>query len=562
VRPRITAELLAAITAQVPARLVRKLDAEPRLAEAFAWDSLGVTTPGGERVTWSGQDPLAAGVALGCSCLLAPRCLHRLAVAACLEVVAGGEGERPGDGQDCGFEELLPEQRRAVQALGQRAQELLAAGARAAGTLSTAELLRAIHSCRLAGLPRLAGLGHRLWSHLRDLREARPQFRAEALREDWLQLLGLAHRLGGPGPPDPTWLGTARRAYRPVGSLRLHGLFCEAVTSAAGYAGVVTYLAEPNGRLWTLSDVLPGPPARVRGAYRAGVDLGGVNPSPAELCRAGLFLSGATGSADGRLGAGQQVQAARAGPSRWDEALFAAPPGQQLDRAYRALAGDGRRGGDDLLFLHARLDGPAAWLLGPGGEVLGRACLRAPSDHEELLYHANLTMLSACRGLEVRLVARVDPDRPGWLLPLALEGPLAFPEEWQGRCNLGLDRLVRAHLPEGGSGSAPAPPPASPVECGPLELLRRPLTRVVLGGRRALPSAGVARECARLREYAMPGAAQLLAGLWRNCVPAERDLGGRLTAPDAGPLARAWLAAGTYERAARLRLHRRHWDLP
>ena len=44
-------------------------------------------------------------------------------------------------------------------------------------------------------------------------------------------------------------MGRARRAYRPVPLLRLTGLRSVPVVSAEGFAGVVTYLLDPDRRL-------------------------------------------------------------------------------------------------------------------------------------------------------------------------------------------------------------------------------------------------------------------------------------------------------------------------
>ena len=77
-RPPIAADVSAALTAAIPPRLLKRLDAEPMLAEKWTWTTEGVTTDKGETVTFT----LAEGVITGvtCSCLLAPKCLHIAAV--------------------------------------------------------------------------------------------------------------------------------------------------------------------------------------------------------------------------------------------------------------------------------------------------------------------------------------------------------------------------------------------------------------------------------------------------------------------------------------------------
>src|SRR5881392_3060548 len=82
-RPRIDPAIAAALTAAIPPRLIKKLDATPGLADAWAWTDTTVTTDKGETVTLSLSTGVVASVT--CSCLLAPRCLHVAAVVSALE---------------------------------------------------------------------------------------------------------------------------------------------------------------------------------------------------------------------------------------------------------------------------------------------------------------------------------------------------------------------------------------------------------------------------------------------------------------------------------------------
>ena len=52
-RPKIAADVSAALTAAIPPRLVKKLDAEPTLAEKWTWTVAGVTTDKGETVKFT-----------------------------------------------------------------------------------------------------------------------------------------------------------------------------------------------------------------------------------------------------------------------------------------------------------------------------------------------------------------------------------------------------------------------------------------------------------------------------------------------------------------------------
>src|SRR4051812_1875411 len=93
-RPRADASLLAALTAAAPARVTKRLDAAPTLANAWTWSDLGATTTvltdTNETVTLRHAGGAVATLDdIGCTCLLAPRCLHVLAVVAVLDLFVG-----------------------------------------------------------------------------------------------------------------------------------------------------------------------------------------------------------------------------------------------------------------------------------------------------------------------------------------------------------------------------------------------------------------------------------------------------------------------------------------
>src|SRR6185437_7945307 len=118
-----------------------------------------------------------------------------------------------------------------------------------------------------------------------------------------------------------------------------------------------TYVCDGQGRVWTISDVMPGDAARARAAYDAGVRMGDTSIAHRRLCREGLFVQGATGSRDMRLGAGASVKAVRSGQTAWSDggprALWEVPLEAQIERAYAALAlpGAARSAGAMLLFV-------------------------------------------------------------------------------------------------------------------------------------------------------------------------------------------------------------------
>lgn len=581
-KPRIAAELVASITAAVPRRLIGKLDAEPRLAESWAWQREGeswqvLIASGGETVRLEAVGGLLENAGqVSCSCLLSPRCLHVLATVTLLEVAAGvtPPEEEAGPAEEPVEIELEPAQREAVALAGKAAAEVLEAGAAAAGAVLQADLLRAAHHGRATGLHRLSRAALRLVTAIRDLRAQHPAFTLTGLADDLEALLLSAHQLGQ-GRASRELLGRARRNYEEVGALRLFGLCCEAVV-APGFAGVSSLLIGADGRMFSAQEVLPAEAIRAVNAYDATVRLGESGLSHRQLCREGLFVSGATVSADGRLGAGEGVKAVRSGPAtwrqiahRWDEDLDS-----QLTRAWAG----GENEGASLLFLAGQVVGaePAALVMAldaPTRRVRGplpNIRLVAASDHEELAYRENLRQLACLPGLRFGFVGRLVPNRPRTVVPLALfELPqeemetgsprLQLPEAWLGRCNLGLDRLQRGHF----SQLAAAP---SRVELAdprfPLEDLRRRLERFALGGRSTLPVSTfkVLEEEARyLEKSLMPNGAACLRHLAQEANRAERGISGVRRAGNSRELAKAWLAARRYERAASRRLLQASW---
>ncbi|MCW5806929.1 MAG: SWIM zinc finger family protein, partial [Deltaproteobacteria bacterium] len=89
-RPRIAADVAAALTAAIPPRLIKKLDAEPTLADRWTWSATAVVTDKNETVSLTLTGEVITGVA--CSCLLQPKCLHIAAVVTLLEPDASTAG--------------------------------------------------------------------------------------------------------------------------------------------------------------------------------------------------------------------------------------------------------------------------------------------------------------------------------------------------------------------------------------------------------------------------------------------------------------------------------------
>ena len=83
-------DLLALLQGQTASRLVAKLESEPRQAESWSWsqpeqDLVKVVTPNNAEVSLRLKDGVLGALDdLSCNCLLAPKCIHRLAVLALL----------------------------------------------------------------------------------------------------------------------------------------------------------------------------------------------------------------------------------------------------------------------------------------------------------------------------------------------------------------------------------------------------------------------------------------------------------------------------------------------
>lgn len=482
-------------------------------------------------------------------------------------------------------EPLTAAQRRASAALWEAAAAALAAGVAAGGAVVQAELLRAAHSARLAGLPRGEAAALRVVRGLRAARERSAAQRLGALTEAFRELLHVAG-LTASGAGGPALTGTGRRAYEAGGSLRVHGLCREPVLSATGYGGVVTHLVGADGSRYSVSDVRPGGLARARGAGSASVALGGAALDHAGLARGGLRVVGATVSADGRLGAGRGVQATPLRGIAWTDepaaALFARPAAE----AVAGLLAD-PEGEPGLLGCDVRVVGGAGEHLlvrelSSDGTVRADAPvlrLRPAHPHPELPHTANLRRLAGCPGLAIRVLGRPDPDRAATLGALAV-GPvpgapytLRLPEEWLGRADLGYDRLQGSHLPQGTPGPAegdrgplagPAGGDADPLAESPLWRVRRLLETGVAGGRRAVAEAARGPEPlglrGPLRRSGFGAAADLATALAVEADRRPRDAFGRLTDASADRYAWAWLASATHLGAAERSLVAASWS--
>lgn len=619
--PPVLPEIAAAAVAALPPRLHRRLDATvARLAGVPVGrvdggvsvdcgpEAVVTLTPG---PTGAVTDPYQ----VRCSCLLDPRCLHRTAVLVAAPVAdpathptstttapstsdttgrtrrtgrtAGAAADRAGRGAA-----PTKAQRAAARVLWQAATAVLAAGVPAAGAVPQAELLRAAHHARLAGLPRAESAALRTVRGLRAHRDRQAGHRLAELVEVLHDLLYVAGRLAA-GDPDPALVGVLRRAYQPDGTLEVYGICREPVISATGYAGVVTHLVAADGRRLSFGDVKPGGPERARDCARAVTEMGAVAVSHATLARGGLRITGTTISPDGRLGAGKGVRATPLPGADWSTGplaeLFTRPLAEVVATQLTAddPADPGRAGtalvGGDLMVIGAVGDQVLARELAPADGAGpdrtpvpdGPVIRLVPLDSHPMLAHvANLRRLASRTGLRIRVVGRLDPDRASTLHPLVV-GPvpgaamtLRLPASWHGRADLGYDEIQGGHLPPRDPAAMIAPVLAVGTDAvaeSPLWRVRRLVELAVAGGRRAVAEAARGEGAGLvgpLRRAGFTTAAAVTAGLADESDRRGRDAFGRLTDPDPDRYAWAWLAATAHLAAAERELIRSSWTAP
>ncbi|NBE84177.1 hypothetical protein [Micromonospora rubida] len=618
--PPVLPEVAAAAVAALPPRLHKRLDATVgRLAGVpvgrvdggvsvdCGTEALVTLTPG---PTGAVTEPHQAR----CSCLLAPRCLHRTAVLVACPVADpaihpdpastvassapdshGAKTGRTGKsaagpaGQNAAPTKA---QRAAAGALWRAAAAVLAAGAPAAGAVPQAELLRAAHGARLAGLPRAESAALRAVRGLRAHRERQAGHRLAELVEVLHDLLYVAGRLAA-GDPDPALVGILRRAYQPDGTLEVYGVCREPVISANGYAGVVTHLVAADGRRLSFGDVKPGGPDRARDCAQAVTEMGAVAVNHAVLARGGLRITGTTVSPDGRLGAGKGVRASPLTRTDWSTGplaeLFARPLAEVVTAQFAVDDPEDPAGagtalvGCDLMVVGAVGDQVLARELAPGTDAGperapapdGPLIRLAPIDSHPLLAHvSNLRQLAARPGLRIRVVGRLDPDRASTLHPLAV-GPvpgaattLRLPADWHGRADLGYDKIQGGHLPPREPASMTEPVLGAGVDAvaeSPLWRVRRLVELAVSGGRRAVVEAARSEGAGltgTLRRAGFTTAAAVAAALADESDRRGRDVFGRRIDPDPDRYAWAWLATTAHLAATERELIRSSWTAP
>ncbi|HNH82456.1 MAG TPA: hypothetical protein PL157_08770 [Acidobacteriota bacterium] len=613
-RPKIHPELVATITSVVPRRLIAKLDAQPTIAEKWAWTHSEIDAQSAKWVIKVDSGEVitlqtAAGVIrlaehIQCSCLLSPKCFHILAAVTVLEPDNQSEPEPVSVASDAKpqLAFLSTEQVLAAQMLWKTAAQVLAVGGNGVGAVLQAELLRTVHTCRSVGLHRLAAAGIRVVQGIRNLRSDRPEFNLSGLGKDLYELLKISWELGGRSEtPDsraatPEQIGTARRAYSDAGNLKLSGVWTEPILTRTGYAGVVTYLVDRHQTMYSLASIALGDETSSPQVYNASAGLGDLAVQHRDLSRVGVFIEGATISPEGRLGTSATIRAVKAGSQSWGDptvrALWDVPLRLQLERAFHTTLSTSREAaavGSDTLFFQGKLigaDKDALFIsvIEPADPhpLVVRGVMA--SDHSALVFRDNLKLLAQSVGLTACFIGRFLPEQPKTVALLAAgnfenqpPGPVdlspetpagfRFPTAWMAHCNLGLDRLQGSYLPP--------PDDAAVVMAGlfgqnfqmkdenPLLQLQRRLERMVLGGKATLTPemlTTIDRETALLERRLLPTAAILLHNLAQTVCSTGRTISGghRTVSPTA--LAEAWIAAMTYTQSALNAWYRGLWE--
>lgn len=556
VAPAVLADVLDALPPRLRKRVDTALDRAAEWVVTVDGDTATAVLDADTTLTWTLHGGvLTAADDLVCSCLLAPKCLHRGIAVAAAEVADAVEetSEAPAPVAPTAPQaEVREDERAAATALWEACATVLRSGATGSGAVVRAELLRAVHTARVGGLHRAAAGGLRIAAALAAARTGDSSFDREVLTAELVDLLLLCHDLrAGTGTADPAELrGTARREYSTIGALRLYGLCTETVLTTSGYSGVVTHLVDDSGVLWTVPAIMPGGAERIAAAASGAVAIGESGLTQRDLGRAGLLLSGGTAAPDRRLGAGKAVRAVAASGAAWTAPPLADLWAQSLpDQVARAFHADTRPAthrpaGADLVFLD--------------GVVLGAAggALRVTSGnaHLDLVGEGgrtrdNLRVLAGAGGLRVQVVARLLPDRPGTAVALAVSGEeLALPSDLRHHVDLGLDRLQHSYVAGDGTRELPARPDPIGRVPQPVRPLENVLHRVALGGRAVAAITSANSDVTALTRTGLTTTAGLLADLATTSRDRERDAFGRVVkdAGDAFPF--AWLRAGVHVR--------------
>lgn len=493
-RPTIEPGFLADITDAVPSRLVRKLDKKPEAAEAWDWsedgDELVVEAPN-DVVLRLKKSGIKGHDDISCSCLLAPKCFHLLAVTSRLPLSEVGAKTPNKSGVTDVSEalpveesatpeafktEVTPEEKEAAAFARDALERLMEVGLVGAASVVQGGLLRAIHITRAVGLYRLSNEIQRCLIAARQVRgssNVQWSARAQSIGQAWR----LAYLLSSRDEASLVLRGVARRRYEAQGVGTFWGICSVPFSSELGYAGVSTYVVNRTGDILALSSALPSD----SGGFSTRVPaFKNATASHVDLANSSFVLSGFTRSLDHRLAGGQKVRVAINAKSTFFDGppavLFEVPLLEQLERALASREEPAlvRKEGADLLFLDVVVSASQGVIC--VGERPFELVTRhnAPQSERDAV-----EMLGRAAGMRVRLVCR--PDSIGRIVPLAVELPSGRFEFQQ---SAQFEKAV-ADAPREEVGEAFVPEPTPLISNRGYSALGRVTREALLLGRRA-----------------------------------------------------------------------------
>lgn len=526
--PGMDPAFVAATIESLPGRLQKRLDkADPdswTIAADVGADTTTVTV-GTATVT---LDPPQAAE---CDCLLSPRCLHLAQVlVSCpsTEAQPDSADDPAADSTDSANPSahadaplaLTREQLDTLELAESCLTGLLDRGLGGLTAGDRAKVLRIVAAARVQKLPLLAAHFARLHGYLGTGRLGYGESHVTQAAISTLVEIALAtHQLRhghDTGTLSIDAVGTTRRTYSPVGTLRLRGWACEPLLTASGYSGVITYMVdERDGRIFELSSVLPGDNEQIAKAYFGDAGFSQLGLSHRDVARTGLLLTNATVSADGRLGRGNKLRVSTRTPDT------DAVPAQDWwfgDAILRGIEDDGQH----PVFVFDTDEGPLRCQASPTAERLGGPALRT---------------LASANNVQVQLRLRQrhaqEPGSAPWILiGVAHEDTWVFP---------GLDR-PNTHWLGIPKDAEPIAVPFSQIE--PETVLRRWRNSVARQGRRAVTGTNrehLMADATWLRSHASGHRAELLERLADAAATGSYDFDGRFR-PDPSNIPRRWAA--------------------
>ena len=604
-RPKISPHFLSQLVEQAPGRVRKRFDSDPVVADSWKWiDNEDVWTIQANEETvrlQSHQGLLTSMEDVACSCLMSPKCFHILACCSILPLEHSQSVEEPPHQElsntessapiDCESDVRTAQVSDAMRASAIVVRESLSAllrvGARNAGILLQSGLLRAGHSCRASDLNSLSNTLLRIAEGVKRFRQQSDEADSTSLKEDVASAFFACHSLLT-NESVPKWIvGQSRRVFERIDVRKLNGIFAEPILTRSGFSGVSVYLQDPNeDGLYTVNELRTGDTSLIRQAYRGGIDLGGITQEAKGLCRSSFAVQELTVSEDGRLGKGKSTRWAtskRELTKPFSDGRFANSIDIQIDKvlAWLKTPNEQRPGGWDLVSLTATVIGSYGATVAVEVEGSNRPWkLGIMIDSSELEYRHNLEMIARCPRLQVRCFVRVRAEDPYCADLLAIANipslssetqsspRLELPEDWNGICNTGLDRLERHYVRgiERWAEEVALEGERDPVDSNtkyttPIE---RRLIGMVLGGRDAIPILGSKshrRDCSQLQKLCLPMGARLLDLLatkaHADSVRVVYESKSALQAQDES--ATAFLACDTYYRETKRSLTLSKW---